>query len=373
MSKSIKFAYQDNIVEVVNFDENAIQEKLRPAVYSVGMGMQGFFLRIEGQNLNTPETLYGTVEQRANKILTSYKDTTSSFGVLLSGAKGAGKTMLSSVVANKAINELGLPVILVEGRYPTGPLSSFIRALGECVVFFDEFGKRFNDDEDEQDELLTLFDGSGSSKRMVLLTENRKYDINEFMLNRPGRIWYHFEYEKLEEEVVKQYCEAQGIDKETTDKITLRREMSYQFTFDTLRALVIEYKRYGGDIDELAADLNIETIRERGRDMMTILEITDVATGKELHPTEESVNFPQRDDNILISLVGEGEDEEKAQEAEKEGKRYTARCLRDSVEIRVKDLVSVENNICTFKSNKGEGKGQVLIRVLKENAGGYAY
>src|SRR5690554_4419305 len=365
-----KFAYQGDTVSLVDFDTNAIQPKLHPAVYSVGLGMAGFYLKVRGAKLKTPDTLYGSVSKRADKVLNSYKDTSSSFGVLLSGAKGAGKTMLSNVVANRAIEELGLPVVMVEGHFPTNALCSFIEKLGECVVYFDEFGKRFKDAEADQDDMLTLFDGSGASKRMVLLTENSKYDVNQYMINRPGRIWYHFQYDKLEVEVIQQYCEAQGVDEETIKKILLRREVVYEFSFDVLQALVIEYKRYGGDIDELAKDLNVESMSSKAEATMQVLEITDVATGQEVLFVEDSYKFPSVHRGTNVFLKGSDAEEAKIEQEKGSAGRFASQ-RREDIYLKPKYLVSADGNMFTFKVKRDSG-AEVLVKVLKETAGGYS-
>lgn len=368
-----KFAYQGDTVSLVDFDTNAIQPKLHPAVYSVGLGMAGFYLKVRGARLKTPDTLYGSVLDRAEKVLNSYKDTNSSFGVLLSGAKGAGKTMLSNVVANRAIEELGLPVVMVEGHFPTNALCSFIEKLGECVVYFDEFGKRFKDGEADQDDMLTLFDGSGASKRMVLLTENSKYDVNQYMINRPGRIWYHFQYDKLEVEVIEEYCKAQGIDEETITKILLRREIVREFSFDVLQALVVEFKRYGGDIDELAQDLNVEAMRKPSEASMTVVDVVDAETGKDIPFVEDNYKFPSADRGQALYLRDDPEVEKDIEESEGSFNISMAKGERDYVYLKTKHLVSAEGNMYVFRVKRQTGEGTVLVKALKEtsSSGGY--
>src|SRR5690554_1537764 len=368
-----KFAYQGDTVSLVDFDTNAIQPKLHPAVYSVGLGMAGFYLKVRGAKLKTPDTLYGSVSKRADKVLNSYKDTNSSFGVRLSGAKGAGKTMLSNVVANRAIEELGLPVVMVEGHFPTNALCSFIEKLGECVVYFDEFGKRFKDGEADQDDMLTLFDGSGASKRMVLLTENSKYDVNQYMINRPGRIWYHFQYDKLEVEVIEEYCKAQGVDEETVSKILLRREIVREFSFDVLQALVVEYKRYGGDIDELAQDLNVEVMRKPSEASMTVLEVVDAATGKDVPFVDDKYRFPHADQGAAVQLCDDPAVEEEVEKAKGSFDLRMAKGERDYVYLKPKHLVSAEGNMYVFRVKRQQGEGTLLVKVLKETTGSSNY
>lgn len=373
MTLSTKFADQGTRVGVITFDDDTIKDKLKPAVYSVGFDMMaGYYLNKVGDKLNTPTKVYGNVSKRVEKILTSYEAANSSFGVLMSGDKGSGKTMTSSIVANHAIEQFNLPVILVEGSFDAESLASFIKKIGECVLFFDEFGKRFKDESGDQSELLGLMDGTGSTKRLVMLTENEKHDINRYMLNRPGRIHYHFEYGKLDEDTITELCAEHNIPEEVVSKILLRREMSYEFSFDVLQALVYEYKLYGGDVDELAKDLNIETTHKVRADSMMILSAVEQETGEEVETREIHHNWPKVGRNTYVALAGEEEAATKDSddifdlaEEPKYAKFFS---------VGMKDLVHKEKDIYTFVSKGNDGKSYI-VKVLKEhaNAGnGYA-
>lgn len=368
MALSTKFADQGTVVSVISFDDETIKDQLKPAVYSVGFNMMtGYYLNKVGDKLNTPNKVYGRVGQRVEKIMTSYNAATSSFGVLMSGDKGSGKTMTSSMVANRAIEELNLPVILVEDSFDPSSLASFIQKIGECVLFFDEFGKRFNDKQGEQGELLSLMDGTGSCKRLVMLTENERSDINRYMLNRPGRLHYHFQYGKLDLDTIEEFCKEHELEEEVIQKIHLRCEMSREFSFDVLQALVKEYKLYGGDIDELAKDLNIEATYLPQSPTMLVLSVLDQEKGEEVAFHEIKQDFPTARLPVRVPLDKGEEDKKKLDEDEDFEPLFDC----ENLVFSMKNLVHKEGDIYTFSATCGSTK--YLVKVLKETskAGGY--
>ena len=368
MALSTKFADQGTVVSVISFDDETIKDQLKPAVYSVGFNMMtGYYLNKVGDKLNTPNKVYGRVGQRVEKIMTSYNAATSSFGVLMSGDKGSGKTMTSSMVANRAIEELNLPVILVEDSFDPSSLASFIQKIGECVLFFDEFGKRFNDKQGEQGELLSLMDGTGSCKRLVMLTENERSDINRYMLNRPGRLHYHFQYGKLDLDTIEEFCKEHELEEEVIQKIHLRCEMSREFSFDVLQALVKEYKLYGGDIDKLALDLNIESIHAPKCATAMVLSVIDQSIGEEVAFHEVPTAFPNAFTNTRIPLDNGDKDKEFLEEDEPFDPLHDCECLF----FNMKNLVHKEGDIYTFKVPHNDKT--YLVKVLKEGTGHGGY
>lgn len=253
----VKFSQIGNDVFVSQFNDETVTDSLKPRVYAMNYDeMRGFFLSIVSDYFETPDKLYGNTDNRANRVIKAYQDSKKSFGVLSTGDKGSGKTLLTGVIANRMI-ERGVPVVVVNNGFAGNGFVEMLDSIGECVVVLDEFGKVYDDNEGMQDRLLTLFDGTESKKRLYLMTENNRGSINEFFLDRPGRIHYHFRYGKLDEVIIRQYCHDMGIgDDVINDIIEISRKM-LQFSFDTLQAIVTEYKMFGDDIEESAEILNI--------------------------------------------------------------------------------------------------------------------
>lgn len=264
-SMTTKFFIEGNTVSVITLNEDTTVDKLKPMVYSVGYNqIQGFFLNILKDRMETPTKVYGKTSNRVNKVIKTYDERPTSTGILLTGIKGAGKTMMSSLLCNEMIDK-GVPIIIINTAFDGDAFVNFIDSIGECVIFFDEFGKIYkggNRNEEQgakQDGLLTLMDGVSKQKRLVILTENDVKLINDFMMNRPGRVYYHFKYDKLDEESIEEYAKSKNFgDTRTEELLEISRKMP-GFSFDVLQTIVEECLRYNTDeaLEDIIEDLNI--------------------------------------------------------------------------------------------------------------------
>lgn len=218
--------------------------------------MVGFFLS-ERNDLIVTEKVYGNVMSKVDKVLRSYMLTNRNFGVLLSGQKGIGKSLFVRLVAQQAINA-NIPVIVVS-RAIFG-LNDFISSIDQdCVVILDEFEKTFARQEDwnPQDDMLSLFDGTDGGHKLFLVTCNDLSNLNQYMLNRPGRFHYHFTMQPPSIEEVREYLQDQVKEEyqnaiEDVVNISKLIDMPYDF----LRAIAFELNQ-GYDINEAMNDLNI--------------------------------------------------------------------------------------------------------------------
>lgn len=291
--KTVKYIVDGTVVKPITFDDTTVIDRVPTAVYSLRYSQfQGFYLEHHSDKFTVPSEMYGSVSSKADKVVAAYDDRKGSTGVLMSGDKGAGKTMTSALICNKML-ERGTPVVLIETCFFGAEFNKLVNQLGECVLFFDEFGKTFKEKEDEasQEHLLSLFDGVGSNKRLILLTENDTYRINEFMLNRPGRVFYHFRFGKVDVDTIKSYCTAKSVGTEVSDKIVTIRNSSYKFSFDMLKAVVEEYNRFGGDLDELTRDLNIPVRDTDDRNKYELTSVRDAETGESYEFKKLTITF----------------------------------------------------------------------------------
>ena len=260
-----KFVYDGKNVFIFDFDEGQARDKLAPAVYTARVSPMGYYLEHDKDKFAISDKTYGSLARRADRIIKTFEDRTSSTGVLLTGLKGAGKTLLSQKVSNILL-EKGLPVILIEQPFHDAHFISFLNKIGECVVIFDEFARVFEikrtaeGDKDPQNNLLGVFDGNKSCKRLIFVIDNNFHKMNEYYVNRPGRLFYHFEYNRLEEIVIDEYCQDLKVDKAIQNQIKAAYFRIRLFSFDILKAIVEEHLRFPKEtISEIVETLNIDT------------------------------------------------------------------------------------------------------------------
>lgn len=215
-----------------------------------------------------PEKIYGDAQAQAERILGTFEDRPAATGVLFLGEKGSGKSLTAKLVCEMARRK-GIPTILITDRRAGQAFNQFIQAIDQpAIVLFDEFDKvypnrPFDDDDDDgqiksatQDTLLTLLDGTYQTKKLFLFTANDRFKISRHMLNRPGRLYYLFEFSGLTEEFVDDYCADCLNDQSHVPAIQSLRNV-LTMSFDMLSSLVEEMNRYGETPRQVLSVLNI--------------------------------------------------------------------------------------------------------------------
>ncbi|MFF3697321.1 AAA family ATPase [Streptomyces sp. NPDC002221] len=219
--------------------------------------MAGYSLRQTEPLASVKETVYGSHASRVQRIVTGYSAMDRSLGVILSGDKGMGKSLMLSLLAERMRDEHKLPTVLVQ--HDTPGLAAFLDELGEVVVVFDEFEKIFSDENDgSQNQFLSLFDGLSATKRLYILSVNELRRVTDYMLNRPGRFHYHMRFVYPDPGTVATYLRDQvpGVAEVTVAEI-VDFSRKYDINFDHLRAIAFELN-LGGSFSEVIGDLNIK-------------------------------------------------------------------------------------------------------------------
>ena len=212
--------------------------------------MEGFYLE-EIDGFRMPPKIYGDCLKHSSRIINTFRGRDGNTGVLLTGEKGSGKTLLARQVAI----ESGLPVIIINSDFKGDGFNSFLSGITQpCVVFLDEFEKTYN--RESQEKILTLLDGTYQSKKLFLLTSNDKWRIDSNMRNRPGRIFYLIEFGGLEEQFIREYCEDNLVAIQHVDDIVRMSRIFDVFSFDLLASIVEESNRYGENPKDLITLLN---------------------------------------------------------------------------------------------------------------------
>lgn len=157
-----------------------------------------FYLKNIGENFSLPKKIYNIEQDFVDRVCKAFISLDSNFGVLMGGIKGTGKSVASKMICNT----LKLPVIIIGQDFEKLDPAGFLSAIDqEVVIFIDEFDKIYNTRSSER--LLSLMDGafSTSFKKLFLLTTNTLF-VNEYLLNRPGRVRYFKQFYELERDIV---------------------------------------------------------------------------------------------------------------------------------------------------------------------------
>ncbi len=245
-----------------------------------------------------PPKLYGKVNEYSNYIWNRFKNSNIPTNVLITGLKGTGKTETAKAIANLAV-ENGYPVYMVEGIEANDDLLTLLDNLDNCIIFIDEFAKIFKGP--LQNKMLTMLSNLANKHKMWLLTENETYGINQFLLNRPGRIRYHIEYGKLKRDVVEEYCRDRGVNEKFLKNLLVRYENTHMFTFDQLQAIVDEHL-YSPN---LSLDDILEILNITGLDLDLTFKIVKVTNkkGEPIYKPEiDGLKASEIEPNVYINI-----------------------------------------------------------------------
>lgn len=243
-------------------DSLEVHDRLPAQTYSLCFTKQsGFFLE-KHSDFAIDEKVYGVHEAKVEKVMDSFKAFERNLGVILSGHKGIGKSLFAKMLAAKAV-AAGYPVIIA-AQYIPG-IAAYLEELDqEVVVLFDEFDKTFgkadSDDgvrADPQTEMLTLFDGITHGKKLFVITCNQIHNLNDYLINRPGRFHYHFRFDFPDAGQIREYLQDK-LDERYWGEIdkVINFACRVDLNYDCLRAIAFELS-HGETFETAIKDLNI--------------------------------------------------------------------------------------------------------------------
>ena len=196
-----------------------------------------------------------------NKCLDAFKRSPRSLGVILSGAKGIGKSLFAKLLCKTAVEQDY--ALIVADQYIPGIVSFIEEIEQQVIVLFDEFDKTFRSKEQGEDntapqtEMLSLFDGISAGKKLYVVTCNELYELSEYLVNRLGRFHYHFRFEYPEGDEIKEYLQDKLDSRfwaEIQKVVAFSRKID--LNYDCLRAIAFEIQN-GENIEDAIKDLNI--------------------------------------------------------------------------------------------------------------------
>lgn len=288
---------------LINDQDQIHMKELPPAVYTLQFSdLTGFYLT-ESSSFELPPKIYSNVKRHASRIVQTYLDRPKNTGVLLCGEKGSGKTLTTKLVCLSLIDRK-IPTIIINQPFVGDRFNEFINGLPQKVaVLFDEFEKVY--DREKQPKLLTLFDGTGSSECLFLLTVNNRFQLDSHLENRPGRIYYCIDFNSLSHEFVREYCDDRLDEKEHIEQLVSVVSSIPDFNFDMLQSVVEEMNRYEENVLDALGLLNIKM--NSGQEDYNIALMID---GVKVEDCDRSIYLnPLRNNGFAIALADEDADE----------------------------------------------------------------
>jgi len=238
-----KFICDGNKFTPTNDANLDVRDRLPAGVYTIVKNtFTGVLFFEQIDNFDPLGKVYGNTTARSERIFNTFLSRSVSTGVMLTGEKGSGKTLLARSLALRAY-ELGMPCIVINAPWCGEEFNKLIQSVEqEAVVLFDEFEKIYSSD--QQESLLSLLDGVFPTKKLFILTCNQVYRVDAHMRNRPGRIFYALDFKGMEHDAIVEYCQDRLDDKQYIGTITKISSTFDNFNFDMLKALVEEMNRY---------------------------------------------------------------------------------------------------------------------------------
>jgi len=268
------FLKSGNTFKVSANEAMDLHEKLPAGNYTIQKDPFGnLYLETIG-DFSLPLKLYGNATRHTQRVINTFLDRKNSTGVMMTGEKGSGKTLLTKNVSIELANQ-GIPTIVINAPWCGDVFNTLIQSIEQpCVLLFDEFEKVY--DRDDQEKILTLLDGVFPSKKLFMFTCNDKWRVDQHMRNRPGRIYYMLDFEGLDVDFIREYCEDNLTAKHHTSRVCQIAGLFNQFNFDMLQALVEEMNRYNEDPTEALRMLNAKPEFDNG----TTYEVSVSRNGK---------------------------------------------------------------------------------------------
>lgn len=157
--------------------------------------------------------------------------------------------------------------------------------------------------DDHQESFLSIMDGTNTSNKILfLLTVNETHLMNDYLKNRPNRIFYNFKYKRISNDIVDLYIEENLKDKNKINDVISVLNKYRSLNFDMMASFVEEVNRYPEDtVEEISLFMNMEHYSKSENYDVTIFD----DNGKEavLYGGEKSCYMnPDKKDRIGLTI-----------------------------------------------------------------------
>lgn len=143
-----------SMFDIISGDDVSITDRIPALTLKVVQDRSGFHLMRTNQLHASTGKIYGDYINKVDKIFRRYHADNDNTGVILSGDKGTGKTMLTCEIAARAQQE-GMPVLICDTPYHG--LTDFIQSIDQdAMILFDEFEKTFPNRETQGSDGIPL-------------------------------------------------------------------------------------------------------------------------------------------------------------------------------------------------------------------------
>lgn len=230
-------------------------------IYKIGKNdNKEYFLYPYDHKFVMPPVIFGNIKKYGIHIWNDYVINKKTTGGIFTGHKGSGKSLLAEYIANIGIDN-GLMVVVIKDIQTDIELVNFIGNLSNVILIFDEFSKNFS--YDLQEKMLTMFSDSKNSKRIYIVTENKTNTINTYIMDRPGRVKYHIDFDRLDEKTFVEYCEYHKVKDVFFKELYDLYNISMVFSIDHLKAIISEHLVYPDkNLEETISILNVGVLKK---------------------------------------------------------------------------------------------------------------
>lgn len=246
----------------ITFSEiDSVSNELPVGHYSLNYdSKRGYYFLTTRKPFKLPTKIYSDPQQYVDRFLHTYRTRKQGMGVLLSGDKGTGKTLMAKMLANQC----NMPVIRVTTGYTGQALTEFIEMLQvPCMFFVDEFEKLYAASPDRRSQegspseyFLSLLDGTAINRHLWVLTSN-SHDVGEYFAGRPGRIRYHKQFHGLDHEMIAEIINDNIKDQDLASS-TMRMAASVtNMSLDALMCIIEEVNIHKEAPDKFMSYFNV--------------------------------------------------------------------------------------------------------------------